>query len=361
MTMDENQSSEDWFAEVKKSYLNILAQLEFDLGSDYKTSLATLRFEIEQARHPSQLSGLRKRLEELVRYFARHVFDEREKVASFIAELIRRIDDVEGHIVASVGHTVKLHQSGEAFTSDMVSAIDQVSDSVKSSEKLTDLKNLVLIKLHTFKQAVESQRQQEKDRIREISREIESLKGKFDQVKDKLEYLEKENRELATKVRIDPLTGVYNRRALEERLGDEMNRFQRYGRIFSLIIFDLDRFKHVNDTYGHPVGDKCLKEVASLAAEGLRRSDTLARYGGDEFVAVLPETDLERAFTVAQKLCRIIDETEFLFREQVVPITLSLGVTQVRAEDPNWEEVLHRADQALYRAKDAGGNRAVKD
>jgi diguanylate cyclase len=122
----------------------------------------------------------------------------------------------------------------------------------------------------------------------------------------------------------------------------------------------VDRFKFVNDTYGHKAGDKALKVIAEILQENLRGTDFLARYGGEEFVIVMPSTALSDAFPVAEKLRAAIEASDFHYREQFVPITISCGMAGFRAGDTP-ETVFGRADSALYRAKKAGGNQCIAD
>jgi diguanylate cyclase (GGDEF)-like protein len=122
-------------------------------------------------------------------------------------------------------------------------------------------------------------------------------------------------------------------------------------------MFDLDFFKRVNDTYGHPVGDLCLKEVANLSLPQLRKTDLLARYGGEEFLVVLPETTRPQAKEAAEKLRANIDRTEFILGPHSLRLTISLGVAEVKDSDRDPETVLKRSDRALYEAKNGGRNR----
>ncbi|MDZ7842902.1 MAG: diguanylate cyclase [Gammaproteobacteria bacterium] len=153
----------------------------------------------------------------------------------------------------------------------------------------------------------------------------------------------------------DPLTEVFNRYAFQERLEEEMRRAKRYGGAFSLIMFDLDHFKAVNDGYGHDVGDEVLRRVASLAGEELRDGDLLARWGGEEFMILLPETDPESARLVAERIRARIARTDL---EGAPRVTVSLGIAGSIAGEPH-EELIRRVDRALYQAKEAGRNRGI--
>lgn len=155
----------------------------------------------------------------------------------------------------------------------------------------------------------------------------------------------------------DPLTGVANRRALEQQLTSEISRSTRYGLPLSLVMLDLDHFKRINDTYGHPVGDKVLITVADKVAKSLRQSDFLARIGGEEFVILLPETNLANAIATAEKLRADISRLRFKTHNTHLSATASMGVCEWSPEGMSAQQLLQFADQALYRAKQGGRNR----
>lgn len=155
----------------------------------------------------------------------------------------------------------------------------------------------------------------------------------------------------------DELTGLFNRRKLNEMLAHETALAHRHGHPLSLVIFDLDHFKRINDACGHLTGDEVLRETAQRAAGHVRATDTLARWGGEEFCLVLPHTGLEAAASVAEKVRCAFAETPFVCPDAV---TASFGAAELRpGETP--EQLAARADEALYRAKEGGRNRVEKD
>lgn len=158
---------------------------------------------------------------------------------------------------------------------------------------------------------------------------------------------------------IDPLTGAANRRYLMETLRRELSRAQRYQRSLGLILLDIDHFKHVNDTFGHLVGDHALRIVVQIIRGQLRREDHLGRYGGEEFAVVLPETDHNAAVQCAERLRQAIAAAPFQIEQHSIPVTVSLGVTSDHAPTIDCVEFLRRADELLYEAKGKGRNRVA--
>ncbi|MBZ4422730.1 diguanylate cyclase [Myxococcus sp. RHSTA-1-4] len=207
----------------------------------------------------------------------------------------------------------------------------------------------------------------------ELSARVKSmlrLKALQDALVEKNRELDRANKELARRreellalSRTDALTGLFNRRYFEERLNEEFARSRRYGSPLSLVMLDIDHFKRINDTFGHPFGDQVLKAVAQTARARLREVDLLARYGGEELIAILPETGPEDALKVCE---RVREAIASLGLEQPSPdgpprevrLTASLGVATAPAAGlTSAEELLRAADVSLYAAKGAGRNR----
>ncbi len=157
----------------------------------------------------------------------------------------------------------------------------------------------------------------------------------------------------------DGLTGLYNARFFHEALEREMGRVKRSSRPFSLLILDGDRFKRINDRYGHPVGDQVLQHISHVARSVLRGYDVLARYGGEEFIAMLPDANASQALLLGERLRKMIEQRPFMTEDgEAIRITVSVGVAQAHAPYDK-KELISQADQALYRAKETGRNKVV--
>lgn len=186
----------------------------------------------------------------------------------------------------------------------------------------------------------------------------------YSKLRKKNIFLEKEMRQLHQKLKrleemaiTDGLTNLLNHRAFQEILEREFARSRRYHTHLSLALIDLDRFKCINDIYGHQEGDAVLREFSELLRSSVRETDMAARYGGEEFATILPQTPIDRAFNMAERLRQKV-EAHSLFRSNSIKITISIGVSDIShpgATDKN--NLIRIADEALYLAKRKGGNR----
>jgi len=169
----------------------------------------------------------------------------------------------------------------------------------------------------------------------------------------KLEETTEKLREMSNQ---DGLTKLFNRRYIEEILSNEFDRARRYKHPFSVILTDIDFFKKVNDNYGHLAGDEVLRVVSQRLSDTLRDTDILGRYGGEEFLIVLPETDIEGAVIVAERLRKAIDSEPIEAEGDTLPVAISLGVTELSDTTAAYAQLIAEADLGLYRSKENGRN-----
>jgi len=185
-------------------------------------------------------------------------------------------------------------------------------------------------------------------------------RGHVESAQEKILKLQEELSQLSEKVSIDQLTGVLNRRGLDEAMVREISRAQRGGFQLSVALLDIDNFKHFNDTYGHHVGDTALQHLAKVIQETVRPTDIAARFGGEEFVILLPDTSLDQAVETISRLQRALTKQFFLGNNERLLITFSAGVALFKKDEES-ATVLNRADQAMYLAKKIGKNRVMTE
>ncbi|SJZ33839.1 PAS domain S-box-containing protein/diguanylate cyclase (GGDEF) domain-containing protein [Trichlorobacter thiogenes] len=188
--------------------------------------------------------------------------------------------------------------------------------------------------------------------IRNDNKEIIAVYISVQDVTDFVMYEHK----LIQMAKIDGLTGIYNRRYLDSRLTEEIERSRRHGNPLSILLLDIDHFKKINDTHGHLCGDYALRKISELLQELVRTSDILGRYGGEEFLCILPETSHEQAVVLAERCREQIATKPLACEDHQARITISIGVTGQHRDD-TLDSIKKRADDALYQAKREGRNR----
>lgn len=167
------------------------------------------------------------------------------------------------------------------------------------------------------------------------------------------------HKELKILANTDSLTKILNRRVLYEQGVEEFSLASKYDFEFSLILFDIDFFKNVNDQFGHPIGDILLQQLTELITENIRKEDIFSRYGGEEFALLLRKTNKQTGYHIAEKLLHIIEGHSFIIEDHLINITVSIGISQFSKEYPGFDHMMKTADRALYQAKSLGRNQVV--
>jgi len=240
----------------------------------------------------------------------------------------------------------------------------------KSGDSSTEIKNIT-VELQNWRRDKEENFESIKEKLlhiatsldREIDDFVVEIKKEDEEIaklKSKISSLEKKVKKLSKEVKTDFLTNIANKKALEDELQKQEKTYKRYGTNYSIVFFDIDHFKRINDTYGHDAGDVILKSLGLLFRRYARDIDMIGRFGGEEFVAILPNTDKQGAYKFAEKLRQIIEKTKFMYKKTRIKVTVSGGVAS-RNEVNSKEEVLKKADERLYLAKQNGRNRVCAD
>lgn len=236
---------------------------------------------------------------------------------------------------------------------------DQVSglqDSVQQATDLESLKRTVEGRLEGLLSSIERHGQERELREREAGERLQALVARVASMEEEARTFQASIEDQRQKALTDPLTGLPNRAALSERLDLEVARVQRFGGELLLAMLDVDHFKRINDDFGHLAGDKVLKIIAGELAKRLRKTDFIARFGGEEFVVLLPSTPLDGGRQLLEALRGAVEKIPFHFKGEPLVITCSIGVTAFHDGERN-DSAFERADQALYRAKRSGRNR----
>jgi diguanylate cyclase (GGDEF)-like protein len=342
---------------VKNAFLKILNQFELVSEQSDPERYLELRKRLTECQDLDAVVTVGEEIVGLVRSYMGRVVREQDQVTTFAREVGKNLVDVEKHLMTYLKSAEDGQQANAEFHHALGGQMDGIRESFIIGQSINEIKGFVFAKLAVIRNVIDNKAKDDEARYQKACTEIEDLQKNLRSMKKEFGQAKERTRSLEREVLLDSLTGIHNRRAYEQHIMEEMQRYRRYQQTFSLILFDVDRFKDLNDRFGHRAGDKCLKEIINRIKLCIRTTDFLSRYGGEEFTIILPGTHRDGASIVAEKVRRAIEMTRFYFQNQAIPVTISLGVTEVKEVDPEPETVFARADEAMYRAKREGRNR----
>jgi len=274
----------------------------------------------------------------------------------YLQQLNERLESFQSNLqAASAGHADNRSAAREMDT-QIREQVDGLQSSMQEAADLDDLKHVLENHLEGLLGTLDQHQKQRDEREHEVAARLHSLAERVAHMEQEALGFREHLEEQRQKALIDPLTGLPNRAAWSERLEHEIREWQQHGNTLMLAMLDLDHFKRINDNYGHLAGDKVLKIIANVLRKRLRGTDFIARFGGEEFVLLLPSTVPAVGRKLLENLRAAIEACPFHFKGERVTITISMGLTAFRPGEHS-DLVLKRADESLYRAKNAGRNR----
>ncbi|MBK5551650.1 diguanylate cyclase [Pseudomonas sp. TH03] len=275
---------------------------------------------------------------------------------AYLQQLNERLESFQSNLqAASAGHADNRSAAREMDT-QIREQVDGLQTSMQDAADLEDLKHVLENHLEGLLGTMDQHQKQRDEREQEVAARLQGLAERVAHMEQEALGYREHLEEQRQKALIDPLTGLPNRAAWSERLEHEIGEWQQHGNTLMLAMLDLDHFKRINDNYGHLAGDKVLKIIASVLRKRLRGSDFIARFGGEEFVLMMPATVPAVGAKLLESLRASIEACPFHFKGERVTVTISMGLTAFKPGEHS-DMVLKRADQALYRAKNAGRNR----
>ena len=275
---------------------------------------------------------------------------------TYLQQLNERLEGFQSHLhEASAGHADNSSAARELDT-QLREHVDGLQSSVQGAADVDSLKHILENRLEGLLVTMDEHKHERDRREQDLAGRLQGLSERVANMEQEALGYREHLEEQRQKALLDPLTGLPNRAAWSERVEREMLEWQAHGGHLAMAILDLDHFKRINDSYGHLAGDKVLKIVADQLRKRLRSHDFIARFGGEEFVLLLPQTSPAAAAQIAEMLRATVEACPFHFKGERVVITTSIGLGAFRPGERG-DQVLKRADAALYRAKESGRNR----
>jgi diguanylate cyclase len=334
----------------------LLARLK--MGESDDLTAQRLIAELSNVETDAALAAIVARVADMIRDRGESLVRERLQAAAVLSEVTKRLEEMAGYLTESYSASHSHFDDTQSLNDTVMSHVRELTDEVSGATELVLLQSAVSARLQSVTQQVCDFRAREETRLLEYN-------GRAAHMRARIAHLEREAQELHSKLdqekhgaRLDPLTGVANRKSFDERFAQEIARRAHGGAPLVMLLWDIDSFKVINDSYGHRAGDRVLQTVAGCFKAALRAGDFVARIGGEEFAVLLSGMGLSEAVSIANEVRTAVEGLRFHFRGAPVRVTVSCGVTELDPHDAS-DAAFDRADAALYRAKNGGKNLCV--
>ena len=319
-----------------------------------------LDFKLSSELPQDELPEVVTSIASLVTQCIQNIEGSKHEIEALLKHMVDRLDDMSRFVSDQSHEQTQSQASREELNTRLVCEMTAIGESVESADDLAQIRQQVRGRLDSIGRHLEQFRDREAMRTSELGARTEQMRARVAQLEaqtSKLQVQLSDEQRLST---IDGLTNIANRLAYDKRIEEELHRWQRFKQPTCIAVWDIDRFKDINDRHGHRAGDRVLRAVAGCLASRLRRTDFLARFGGEEFVMILCGTDTQRAEAAIEDLRIKISKLRFhTSGTPLPPVTISIGLTALLAGDTAGS-AFDRADRALYQAKNAGRNRCVR-
>ncbi len=334
--------------------LDILKRFKF--SNQYQKESSVLQKKCKNIKSVQDLNSSLQAVYELFYNVYQDAYSDKEELENFLFNIGAQISRIGDKL-----HTVTEEQVSDLkiqsdLNSKMNDTVMLISNNIFSGNDLSSLKNTVKEQLDSLQNIVEEERKVVKAQEVRIQKNVKALANQVNELKLEAEELRNKVKREKEQALRDPLTGLYNRQAYNDKLVDLISVNGNTNKNLCLLIWDIDHFKKFNDQYGHVVGDRVLKAVAEKLSQALKDDYFLARYGGEEFAMLLPGLAIEDSEEFADQVRSEVSGITFLVKGKQIKITISCGITSLQDGD-NAQAMFERADKALYEAKEEGRNR----
>jgi len=300
---------------------------------------------------------------ELVSVLSKHIYTQEKRlsvITIFIEELFSKFGFLQQTLTENHGTSLSFLNTDVENDKVLLDSAKNLQDIVNTEDNIVNLQERLVSSIDEMVADIDVKLVNKTQKIADIADSYGALENKLQEYKSEVDNLKSEMKRYQLESITDHLTEVYNRKYLDLKLKEEIERHTRIKTPFSIILTDIDDFKKVNDTYGHLVGDQVLVHISKTLQKLIRKSDFVFRYGGEEFIVLLINSDSKSASEIAEQIRKSIESTNFSVGEKSFNVTSSFGVAEY-AEGENDQEFLNRADKHMYNAKNSGKNKVVSD
>tara|TARA_R110002126_G_scaffold191107_1_gene339222 strand:+ start:3272 stop:4972 length:1701 start_codon:yes stop_codon:yes gene_type:complete len=351
----EEQNYSKVAAHVESILLNLLNGMQ--LLEQQETDCQRLRDQVSKGLNWYELTAV---LDALAALVLNSQQNRQVEFESYLQQLNQRLSQFQGNLEDAQSSYVDSLETDRTLEVDIRDEVKVLHEDVREAEDLDTLKANVEAKLSSLLSKVDLARDRREARDSKVSERLTTMVERIQVMEVEAQTFRKHLEEQRQQAMIDTLTGLANRAGLQKRMSEEFERWQRYGGQLLLVVLDVDHFKSINDRFGHLAGDKVLRLIALQLSRRLRKTDYIGRFGGEEFVVLMPGTTLEQGAIALEELRAGIEVSPFHFKNEPVRVTISIGYTQFCKGD-TLDTVFERADKAMYSAKDQGRNQVIQD
>lgn len=325
---------------------------------ELKPIVTELRAKKRETLNVRELAELLERVTRYATEQRAQVQREKLELEKLVQQTASRLEEITSHLTSELEERNSVQEDTELLNQSVTDEVEQIRVTAAGAPDLPTLRNQLAARLDAISTHFSEFRDREDVRIKKYRERAQNMRTRISVLERESRSLHESLREEQRMAMIDALTGIPNRAAYDDRIEQEFKRWKRFTRPVSLLAWDVDRFKSINDAYGHKAGDKVLRVIGQHLAKHVRDTDFVARYGGEEFVMLLVGTGTEEARVVADKIRIELAQLGFHFHDSPVAVTASCGITEFAPADTP-DTVFDRADRALYKAKQSGRNCCV--
>ncbi|HIQ52788.1 MAG TPA: GGDEF domain-containing protein [Pseudomonas pachastrellae] len=350
----EEQRFSQLAAHIESILLRLLAELQ--ILETQQTARDRLREQVSKGLNWYELTAALDALCELV------LGAQQSRQADFeryLLQLNERLFQFQGNLEEAQNSYSGSLDAERELSGAIRGQVQVLNDSVRDADDLSSLKANVEARLNSLLENIDKARELREARDSEVAERLSTMVERIQAMEVEAHTFRHHLEEQRQQALIDSLTGLANRSGLQQRMDEEFERWQRYGGRLLLVVLDVDHFKSINDRFGHLAGDKVLRLIAQQVSRRLRKTDFIGRFGGEEFVILMPGVSPEQGIVALEALRSGIEGTPFHFKSEPVPVTISLGFTEFIRDD-SLDSAFDRADKAMYQAKELGRNRVVR-